>query len=394
MRLCGELDLENKTFNEKVKLFTIAGLLLITYTFLLFNLDKISGILIGIQRILEPFIWGFVISYLINPYIKFINKLWIKLFKRECKYWVSLLIGYITVIIILVLFFASIIPQLVISLGNILSLIQDKLNSTIDWLYKDGEKYLAEFTGGEVKVDDIVSYTTTHLKPIFDNMADNIGKAAKVTFDFIKIVSNFTLGIIISIYMMIHRDRYIGQVKKSIIAYLPEKRSTELLEFFGKVNDTFSKFINAKIIDSIIIGILCYIGCLILRLDNSFLIAIIVGITNVIPYFGPLIGAVPCAVIVLLQSPLDMLIFIVFILVLQQFDGHVLGPKLMGDSLGLTSLWIIFAIIIMAGIFGLTGMIIGVPLFAIVYMLIKSSVYSRLTKKGLSTDTDDYIDKK
>lgn len=385
--------MENKTFKEKVKLFTIVGLLLITYTFLLFNIDKISGILLNIQMILKPFIWGFVISYLINPYIKFIDKLWYKIFKKECKYWISLLIGYVTVIIIFIFLFASIMPQLVISIANIITLIPEKLNDGIEWLYQDGEKYLAELTDGEVKVDDIISYVTIHLKPIVDNMVDNIGKAAEVTFNFIKIVSNFALGIIISIYMMMHRDRYIGQIKKSIIAYLPEKRSDKLLEFLRKVNETFSKFINAKIIDSIIIGILCYIGCLILRLDNSFLIAVIVGVTNIIPYFGPLIGAIPCAIIVLMQSPFDMLLFIIFILILQQFDGHILGPKLMGDSLGLTSLWIIFAIIIMTGIFGITGMIIGVPLFAIVYMLIKSSVYDRLKKKGLSTDTNDYINK-
>ena len=131
---------------------------------------------------------------------------------------------------------------------------------------------------------------------------------------------------------------------------------------------------------------------MLLGFQNSLLIAFIVGVTNVIPYFGPFIGAVPSALIVLLQSPMDMLVFILFIIVLQQFDGNILGPKLLGDSLGLTSLWIIFAVAITTGLIGLVGMIIGVPLFAIVYMLFKDLIYDRLEKKGKSTNTKDYIE--
>lgn len=376
---------------DKAKIVVISGLILITYTFILYNFDSITSGMSALGRLLTPFIWGFVISYLINPLINFVSKLWKKLFKKECKYWVAMIIGYVVTIAVFSFIIASVIPQLITSMGGIISAIPDSINKGIEWLKEDGQRYINELTNGNLKVDNITEFIGTSIKPLVESVTNNISKAASATFSVVKFFTNFILGIIISIYMMMHRDRYIAQMKKLLIAFTPEGKSEKILNFLGKVNETFSKFINAKIIDSVIIGAMCYIGSLILGFDNAFLIAVLVGITNVVPYFGPFIGAIPSAFIVLMQGPLKMLVFVIFIVALQQFDGHILGPKLLGDSLGLTSLWIIFAVIIMTGLFGIVGMIIGVPLFSLIYMLLKYLIYDRLEKKGKSIDTADYI---
>lgn len=380
-----------KNLKEKTQIVVIAGIILVSYVFILFKLDVVTKTINDISLLFVPFVWGFVIAYLINPLVKKIKILWEKILKRECKNGVALIIAYIIVLVLLFFIMASVIPQLLASINMILLKIPENINGAIKWLKTDGEIYLSEITHSQIKVDDFISVLTANITPMLENLTSSLTKAASATVEIAKFLTNIILGIIISIYMMMHKDTYVAQIRKSVIALLPENKSTKFLSFWDTVNSTFSRFINAKVVDSLIIGVLCYFGCLILRFENAFLISFIIGITNIVPYFGPFIGAIPASLIVLMQSPLDMFFFIIFIFALQQFDGNILGPKLLGDSLGLTSLWIIFAVIIMTGIFGVVGMIVGVPLFAIIYMLFKSIVYEKLRKKGLSTNTEDYI---
>lgn len=377
--------------NIKYKSILIIGLIFITYIFLLINLPNIWGSIDEFSSLFTPFILGFIIAYLINPLIGVIEKIWLKVFNKKCPYSLAMIFAYLFVTAIIIFLLINIFPQIWESIGVIITEIPKSIETAYKWLETDGNTYISELTNNKVMMKDILDMVALNLQPMFTNMTEGVSTIFSTTSAIVTFVLNCILGILISIYMLMHKNVYLAQMKKAVFAFFKEYKAREILDFWTYVNKTFSRFINARIVDSTIIGILCWIGCLVLGFNNSLLIAFIVGVTNIIPYFGPFIGAVPCALIVLLQSPMDMLIFCVFILILQQFDGNILGPKLLGDSLGLTSFWIIFSVAIMTGIFGIIGMVIGVPLFAIIYMLIKDFINDRLEKKGKSTNTSDYM---
>lgn len=367
------------------------GLILITYVFILYHIGDIFSEVNKLGLLLTPFVFGFVIAYLLNPIIKWIHRIFSKIFKKDINQGFCLVLGYFFVFVLILFLCVKIFPQLWYSVDMIIREIPTSLDSGYKWLETDGVKYLSQLTNNQIEMQDILDMFTTNLDGLMENISQGMTKVVTATVGVTTFLFNLILGILISIYMLSHKDIYKGQTKKAIYAFFTERRANQILLFFSNVHSTFSKFINARIIDSTIIGILCYIGCWVFEFDNSVLIACIIGLTNVIPYFGPFLGAIPCALIVLLQGPAEMIGFCIFILILQQFDGNILGPKLLGNSLGLTSLWIIFAVVIMTGLFGLVGMVIGVPLFTIIYMLIKDLIYVKLMKKGKSLDTVDYI---
>ena len=200
-------------------------------------------------------------------------------------------------------------------------------------------------------------------------------------------ITNFVLAIIISIYMLFDKEKFIKSIKTVLGAMMKESRKNAVVNIFADVNRIFSKFLIGKIIDSLIIGVLCTIGMVIFRLPFAPLVGFIVGVTNVIPYFGPFIGGAIGALIILVVNPVQMLWFLVFVLVLQQFDGNILGPKILGESIGISAFWIIFAIIIGGGLFGIVGMIVGVPVFAFIYAFVRSLV------KRKAEQNENVIDK-
>ena len=377
--------------NIKYKSILFLGLIFITYIFFLINLPNIWGSVSDFSTLFTPFIVGFIIAYLINPVVNGVKKIFLRWFKKTCPNGIAMLIAYLIIFAIIAFLFINILPQIWESIRVIVSEVPRSIELAYAWLETDGNKYISELTNDKVVMRDILDMAVANLKPLLSNMAMGVTAIFNTTSAIISFVFNLILGILISIYMLMHKHIYLGQMKKAVFAFFKEYKAREVLDFWDNVHKTFSRFINARIVDSTIIGIICWIGCLVLGFENSLLIAFIVGVTNVIPYFGPFIGAVPCSLIVLLQSPMDMLIFIIFILILQQFDGNILGPKLLGDSLGLTSFWIIFSVAIMTGIFGIAGMIIGVPLFAIIYMLVRDFINDKLEKKGKSTNTEDYM---
>ena len=379
--------------SEKAKDILKVGIILITYVFILLNFSKITGLISNIMNVILPFIFGFVIAYLMNPMVDFIKKIWFKIFKKNLGHKMSMVISYILVISIIVVLFLVTLPEVIVSINVILQEIPGAVEGLYDWIEKDLLGYISEITKGSISVESLLPSITSNIDKIFNSLSENVSKVISATVSITSFIFNLLMGVIISIYMLCHKNKYKGQMKKVLYAFFSDSFVKEIIEFFQHVHDTFSRFIVAKIIDSAIIGVMCYIGCLVLGFDNALLIAIIVGITNVIPYFGPFIGAIPCALIVLLQGVNPMLIFVIFIFALQQFDGNILGPKLLGDSLGLNALWIIFSIIIMTAIFGVVGMFIGVPLFAVIFMLIKGLIYVKLEGKGKPTSTDSYLSK-
>ena len=201
---------------------------------------------------------------------------------------------------------------------------------------------------------------------------------------------NLTIGIVVSIYLLFSKEKFIAQSKKLIYSVFERSTANNLISDFQMINRTFIGFLGGKIVDSIIIGILCYVCISFIGTPYPLLISVIVGVTNIIPYFGPFIGAIPSALLVLMVDPMECLYFVIFIFLLQQFDGNILGPKILGDSIGVSAFWIIFSVTVFGGLLGVLGMVIGVPLFAVIYNLVNRRVRKNLKKRGYPVETDDY----
>ena len=208
--------------------------------------------------------------------------------------------------------------------------------------------------------------------------------------NFVSEILNFLIGLIVSVYILFSKETFSAQSKKIVYAVLRTDHANMILHLTKKSNEIFGGFIIGKMIDSIIIGILCFIGTSILKMPYAMLVSVIVGVTNVIPFFGPYIGAIPSAVLIALADPMKGIYFLIFILLLQQFDGNILGPKILGNSTGLSAFWVIVSILLGGGLFGILGMLFGVPTFAVVYYIIKLLLDNQLEKKKLPTDSDCY----
>ena len=208
----------------------------------------------------------------------------------------------------------------------------------------------------------------------------------------LKALWNFIIGFIISIYVMYNKESFAAQGKKLVFALMNTNTANQLIKDVRFTSDTFIGFISGKILDSFIIGCICFAGTSIMETPYALLVSVIVGVTNVIPFFGPYLGAIPSAILILMVNPIKCIYFIIFIIILQQVDGNIIGPKILGGSTGLSGFWIIFSITIFGGIMGIPGMIIGVPFFAVLYALIRRFSNRLLEKRGLPTETKMYLD--
>lgn len=353
------------------------------------------------NKILSPIIWGFVIAYLLTPFVKFFERklthpLGLKMFKKRPERadgfgrGLSVTISLIVMLGIITALFSIVLPQLYNSLVSIFANLNSSFNRAVEWAnkwlddYPDIRNFFTTFLG------DIESSLTSWAQSALPQMGNILASLSLGVINVIKALANFLISLVISVYVMYSREKFIAQAKKILYSIASVKRSNGILSVLRFTNKSFMGFFSGKLLDSLIIGILCYIGCLIIGIKDSVLIAVIVGVTNIIPFFGPFIGAVPSALIVLMYSPLQCLIFILFIIVLQQFDGNILGPKILGNATGLSGFWVMFSILVGAGLLGPIGMIIGVPLFAVIYSGIKFLVGRRLKNIGLPVETDVY----
>ena len=228
--------------------------------------------------------------------------------------------------------------------------------------------------------DDIFSKVQTYLTSITSGVIYGV-----------KFVLNVIVGLIISVYVMADQEHFAGQAKKIVYAMFKPVRANVIVDTVRKSNEIFSGFISGKILDSAIIGVLAYIVLAIMKMPDTVLVAVIIGVTNVIPFFGPFIGAVPSFIIIVLQNPIQGLYFLIFIVVLQQIDGNIIGPKILGSSTGLSAFWVVFAILVFGGLWGFPGMLLGVPLMAVIYYVAQKTVSYFLKKRGLTTDTLAYV---
>lgn len=332
------------------------------------------------MKVLSPFIAGFAIAYLLNTPMCFFER---KLYKNN-KYRRVLAITtvYLLALAVVVILLNLIIPQVVQSITDLAANMQTYLTS-LDTLVKDlTEQYQLEGDG--------ISEMLGSYQDLMSNLSENVSKALPQILDVGVAVGNGVISgitaVISSVYMLAGKGRLVPQLKKIMYAALPKRRADWLLDVCSQANRIFVGFINGKLIDSAIIGVLCFILCLIFRIPYPMLVSVVVGVTNIIPFFGPIIGAIPCLMILVIVDPWAALRFFFLVIGLQQFDGNILGPKILGDSTGLSAIWVLVAIVTCGGLFGFPGMVLGVPTFAVLYSLVRDWVNKRLRRKGIDGD--------
>lgn len=349
----------------------------------------------------QSIIFGLVLAYLLNPVMKFIERYAYRFLKKQSKNdekakkmaRVAGVFGSVLFLILIVgLLIAAVVPAVINSVISLVDTLPGNVQSFIRLLQKGnfGDTEVARYVSSFLTniTNYIEEWATTKLLPEAQTYISHITSGV---ISAVKSVLNFIIGIIVAIYVMSIKETLTGQSKKILYAVFKPHRANLILEIVRKTDEIFGGFITGKLLDSAIIGVICYIGCSILRMPNTILIATVVGITNVIPFFGPIIGAVPCLLLVVVQSPIHALYLLIFILVLQQVDGNIIGPKILGDSTGLSSFWVMFAILIGGGKFGFLGMLLGVPVMGVIYYIITRVVNYGVRRRKLSDKTSDYI---
>lgn len=386
--------------SKKKKYITIAlfALLLIALSLLFSNLPKLSGVLKKFIAIISSVLYGFVFAYLMNPVMVRVERGVMKLFgkrnmpERRLKKLargvgiVVSLIVFLAVVAALGYLLFSQLPRSVGKLVENLGSYRDKIDG---WLTK-----IVAGTSLESTYADWAETTFTKLENWLQRLPQNTSLLTGVlqwTYGAVVGVINALLGIIVAIYVLAYKDTFIAQSKKLVVATCNPERADHLMSLARRSNKAVNGFLVGRVLDSAIIGILCYIGLLILKMPYPGLIAVIVGVTNIIPFFGPLMGLVPSALIVLVETtPLKAFYFVIFILALQQVDGNLIGPWIMGETTGISDFWVLVSTTFFGGLFGVVGMIIGVPLFAVIYMIITDAVNRALERKERPVETTLY----
>lgn len=349
------------------------------------------GFASSIVKYLMPFIYGFGLAFILSPMLRFFERnLRIKWLSDKAKRNIALLETYLFALVLVVLFFVVVIPTLaesVTMLAKNIAFYTTQMDAAINGLLAliPMESIPTEVVNA---IDKLVTGVTSF---VVSSLMQAISITGRVTAGVIDVV----MATIISIYMLANKEMLFAQSKKGLFALLPERFVHRLINVAHDSNLKFSGFIIGKIIDSIIIGILCAISMTIFRMPFVTLVSLIIGVTNIIPYFGRFIGAIPGVILVFIGGGLGQALgFAVFVLVLQQFDGNILGPAILGQSTGLDAMWVIFAILLFGGLYGFVGMIIGVPLLSVLFGLAKSFMDGRLRNKGMSQELEDYASEK
>ena len=336
------------------------------------NFDAVKGQLASWVRIIAPFIWGLALAYLLDGPVRFFEK------KFHGPRGFAIVLACVLAVIVVSFLIGMVVPQVVESLMMLLNRVPEYMENLNQFIKSsninlDGaEELIGSYQELLTRVTGLISAMLP--KVVGYGMAIGSGLVSAIT------------AVISSIYMLMSKDKLLRQLKKVVLAAFPLPRARRVLEECHHANQVFSGFINGKLIDSTIIGIICFVGMSLFRMPFAVLISVIVGVTNIIPFFGPFIGAIPSILILLIINPWDALGFAVFVLALQQFDGNILGPKILGDSTGLSAFWVLVAIIVGGGLFGFVGMVVGVPAFAVLYSLTSDILARRLAEKGIDAE--------
>lgn len=368
--------------------------------FVLFKMPVIISVLKGITEILKPFLYGVVFAYLLAPLC---NKIEEKLFQifpkaktkaRRFICFIAIVISLCVAIAVIWLIIMMIIPQVWDSVMKIIQMVPQKLIVVNNWIehmlenQPELQAYFEEFSSqAESNIDSLLNVDT------IQKVQSIINSLSVQLFGVLGVVKNIFLGLLISAYLLGSRKLFGAQAGLILHGVFSDKWAKIIEEEIRYTDKMFNGFLVGKIIDSAIIGLLCFAGTSIMGFEAPAFISVIIGITNIIPFFGPFIGAIPCGLLLLLENPMHCLYFIIFIFVLQQLDGNVIGPKILGNTTGVSSFWVLFAILLFGGMWGVVGMVIGVPLFAVIYNIIRKLVYRGLRKHKRESMITDYEEK-
>lgn len=368
--------------------------------FVLFKMPVIISVLKGITEILKPFLYGVVFAYLLAPLC---NKIEEKLFQifpkaktkaRRFICFIAIVISLCVAIAVIWLIIMMIIPQVWDSVMKIIQMVPQKLIVVNNWIehmlenQPELQEYFEEFSSqAESNIDSLLNVDT------IQKVQSIINSLSVQLFGVLGVVKNIFLGLLISAYLLGSRKLFGAQAGLILHGVFSDKWAKIIEEEIRYTDKMFNGFLVGKIIDSAIIGLLCFAGTSIMGFEAPAFISVIIGITNIIPFFGPFIGAIPCGLLLLLENPMHCLYFIIFIFVLQQLDGNVIGPKILGNTTGVSSFWVLFAILLFGGMWGVVGMVIGVPLFAVIYDIIRKLVYRGLRKHKRESMITDYEEK-
>lgn len=364
---------------EAVVAFSLSGIIIVSFYLLVSNMNILTNALGAVIKVLMPFLYGIFFSFLLMPLRDLVEHKWLKDKKmsQSAKRKIAVAICMVFMILVIVGFFSVLIPQLSSSIQTFVRNISKYL--------RNAETLLANING---YAPDFVTKITQLLSDLADMLTDSLtdlgggfGGIVTTISTVVNGVVNFFIGIIITIYLLADSEKFTSQLRRIIFAIFPTKVGKHIGHVTRLATDMFYKFFSGKALDSLIIGIICYICCTIMRMPYAVMIAVIVGVTNVIPVFGPFLGAVPCFIILVMIDWVKALEFIVFIVILQQIDGNIIGPYILGDAVGLPTLWVMFAIIVGGAMFGIVGMFLGVPTFAVIYTLVREWTNDRLKEK-------------
>lgn len=374
----------------------------ITFFFLLYRWDSISAVIGKILKSAESIIIGLALAYLLMPVKEFIEKpiykfLISKKIKEEKAKSLAKTVGIAGAIVFLFVVIGILImslgPALFTSIVGLIDAMPTYVDSFVKWISDSGiaDNEVAIFIGDFINsaTAELKNWAKTEILPLAQ---EYIAQITSGVLTIAKTLLNFLIGIVAMTYVMSIQEDLVGQSKKIIYAIFPTKKANVIIDTIRKSNEIFGGFVIGKIIDSAIIGVIAYVGCLLMKMPSALLVAFIIGVTNVIPFFGPFIGAIPSIALVLIQSPIHALYLAIFILILQQVDGNIIGPKILGESTGLSAFWILTSISIAGGLFGFFGMLLGVPVFAVIYYIIQQIIIYRMKSKELSAETDEYVE--
>lgn len=395
-------DPKNKYLGWGITAFGVIACCILFYM-LLQHGNSIGDAISSLLGILSPIIWGLVIAYLLWPLTKvFQRKLFEPLLK---KIWpkkpvrtslargLSVALSILVALLIIAALIWLIIPQIYTSVESIVLNSQDYYDTITGWINKffennpEVEEVLLSATGNVS--DSLLDWAKTALLP---SMGKVVTSVTTGIYAVLRAILNVLIGFVVACYVLSNMELFLAKSKKVLYSMFSVKASKRILKAIRFTDTAFMGFISGKVIDSAIIGVICYICCAIMRMPYVVLVSVIVAVTNIIPVFGPFIGAVPTALIILLVSPMKCLIYVIFIIVLQQIDGNIIGPKILGSSTGINGFWIMFAILLGGGLFGFIGMLLGVPVFVVIYAGLEKLVNDGLKKRGLQTETAEYMD--
>lgn len=365
---------------QNIRTYTVSGALILCIWFLFSRWDTMASFFSRIFTALQPFLWGLAIAFVLQPIQRIVEYSWLKNTKQtpRARHRTAIAISMVIFLLILTAFFAVLIPQMISSFRT--------LASSMDSYMTTFEDYLNQVNDNG-RLADIVEKAMTSVQKLISEYVNGpgglISQVVNASMSMVKGIFNFFMGIIVAIYLMNDTKRWKRQIKQVNYAIFP-KNAAEFIFRVGRLTaDMLDKFIFGKALDSLIIGLLCGLVCAIMNMPYTPLISFIVGLTNMIPVFGPFLGAIPCAFILLIINPIKALEFVIFIIILQQVDGNIIGPRILGGSMGLPALWVMFAILLGGALNGVLGMFLGVPLFSVVYILVREHTAKKVQEKGI-----------